>query len=122
MAFSDPQSVNPGGGAVSLPRVNVGANSSTYRSADSTLEFSLSHLYTRRDRIRRTARVDLDKMSADPFIPAQNRLVSASAYVVIDLPSVGFSNTELLNLYKGLEGNLAASTYANMAKLLGGES
>jgi hypothetical protein len=120
MALTDPQSLTISGVTTALPRVNTGNNSSLYKSEGGELELLASSQYGRR--IRRTVRVNSNKVAADPFIPAQNVRLSGSVYLVFDFPEVGFTHTEQLETYKGLQGQLAASSYAVLAKLLGGES
>jgi hypothetical protein len=120
MAFTDPQSIDIGAGAVSLPRTSVGQDNSVYTSADGLLQLKASSTYGKRN--RRTLRIDVTKVTSDPFIPAQNVKVSMSYYVVIDAPPVGFTATEQLNIYKGLKALQLASSDALMSKLLGGES
>lgn len=120
MAFSDPQSVDIGAGAVSLPRVSTNGFSSVYTSADGNLAMTLSHQY--RSRTRRVARLDVKKTAADPLFPAQNAPYSMSLYIVADVPSVGFTPTEVKNIELGLTTNLHASTNANLIKWTQGEN
>jgi hypothetical protein len=120
MSFADPQSVNIGAGAVSLPRVSSGSYSTIYTSADGNLSLSLSHQY--KNRTRRVARVDVRKTAADPLFPAQNAPYTASCYLVVDVPKVGFTAAEVLTIMTGLMTNLTASTNANATKLAQGES
>lgn len=120
MAFTDPISLNPGTGAVSLPRVSTQGNASEYRSADGLLKFTSSHAYGRR--VRRVLRVDWTKISADVIIPSQNARKSMSHYMVFDEPTEGFSLAERTSLYTGFLAVYNASTNAMITKLLGGES
>lgn len=69
-------------------------------------------------RNRRTVRLDFNKIAADP-LTAVNAKFTGSAYLVIDSPTSGFSNTELLNQVHGL---VAYLTDANITKVLNGES
>jgi len=84
------------------------------------VKMSLSHNLGKRN--RHTVRVDLAKVAADPLNAAQNLRYSMSGYFVLDVPPVGFSVTEQVNLVTGLTGNLAASTNANWIKFIGSES
>ena len=120
MALTDPQSVTIDGSTISLPRISVGENKSTYKSADGDTALVATHTYGRR--IRRTVRVDQQKISPDPFIPANNIRNSGSVVLFFDYPLGGFDSDDQLEAYKGLHGLLSASTYANLAKILGGES
>lgn len=120
MAFSDPQSVTISGTANSLPRVSTSGASSTYSSADGLIDLVASHAYGRRT--RRVLRLDHSKITADPFIPDQNRSVSMSNYIVFDLPEVGYTNAEVKAVYDGFKTAFTASSDALITKLLGGES
>lgn len=122
MSLSDPQSITIGStpGTVSLPRVNTAGDRSVYRSSDSSIELIPSTIYGRR--VRRSVRVNFEKVSADVFRPDTNVSLSMSCFVVWDVPVIGFSATEQLDVYKGLTGQLSASTYAVATKVLGGES
>jgi len=120
LSFSDPQSINIGAGAVSLPRVSVGANTSTYTSADGNLQFLIANSYS--NRTRRTARLNVKKTAADPLFPAQNAPYSMSFYVVWDVPTTGFSVAECVAIGSGLLTNLTAATNANLTKIVNGEN
>ncbi|DAD52137.1 TPA_asm: coat protein [ssRNA phage Gerhypos.1_34] len=120
MAFSDPQSVNPGSGATSLPRTGQGAASGSFKSNDGTLTMDVNHIYGKR--IRRSASVALKKYASDPTISGNSVLVGATVRLTIDQPIQGFSVAELTTLVTGLITNLTASSNANVVKLLGGES
>lgn len=120
MAFPDPQAITISGTAVDLPRTSVGTNQSTYQSADGLIVLGASHAYGRRT--RRVIRIDHSKLTADPFIPANNTKVSMSNYMVFDLPPAGYTNAQALAVYAGLKTLLTASSDAIISKLLGGES
>jgi hypothetical protein len=114
--LADPQSVS----GTSLPRTGAGINEGSFTSADQALNLTVQHQY--KTRTRRQVRVDNQKIVADPLFAAQNKRVSASAYLVVDHPQSGFSQAELLTLVTGLLTNLTASTNANLIKVLAGES
>lgn len=119
MALSDPQSITLGG-VQTLPRTAIGQMSSTYSKADGTLRLELTHTVGKRK--RHTARVRVDKIAADPLITTTNVRLSASAYLVIDAPDVGFTVTELSDLVASLTLWFSSNVAANTIKLLGGES
>jgi hypothetical protein len=121
MAFADPQKVKVDGSTeTECPRVDTGNFESTYLSADGLVRLKLATTNGRRK--RHTARIDLSKITTDPFDTTQNEEVSTSAYLVVDRPISGFTNEELKKLVEGLVGFLSASTYSATKKLLGSES
>lgn len=120
MSFADPQSIKINGVTSSLPKVSSGANQSRYESNDGTVELLASSQYG--SRTRRTIRVNLSKVTADPFIPAQNVKVSTSCYLVFDIPPAGYTVEELRKVYEGFVELLSASTAKLITQLLGGES
>lgn len=120
MAFNDPQSITINAVANSLPRVSVGQNQSTYKSADGSVQLVITHTYGKR--VRRTVRLDHSKIAADPLQPGTNRPYSMSSYLVIDTPATGYTSAEIKQIVDGLTAYLTASTGANVTKVLGGES
>jgi len=120
MALSDPQSLTVNGGAQSLARTSTGVNTSSYNKDDQTVGFAVSHQYGKR--YRRTARVTSNKITTDPLLTNVNVRVSASAYIVLDVPQSGFSAAEQKELLLAISTWLSASTGANAAKLVGGEN
>jgi len=118
MAYSDPQSVTIGS-ALSLPRTGQGVGTGTFTKDDGTAQLVVSHANGRR--VRRTARVNFSKVAADPLVTGTNLRLSASAYIVIDVPVNGFTVAEQVQIITGLTTWLTASTNANATKLVGGE-
>jgi len=120
MAFADPQSVTISAVTTSLPRVNTGNNGADYLSSDGLIKLSGANAYGRRT--RRVLRLDHSKVSADPYLPAQNVKVSMSNYIVFDVPVVGYTNAEALAVYTGFKTMFTAGSDLLITKLLGGES
>lgn len=120
MSFADPQKVKVGAKEYELPRVSVGDHNSEYAYSDGSVILKASSAYG--NRTRQTARLDLSKIAPDPFIPANNVKLGMSAYLVIDSPVAGYSNTEKEEAVKGLIESLSASTYLLVKKLIAGES
>lgn len=120
MSFTDPQSITIAAVTTPLPRVSLGKNTSEYLSADGLIKLSASHAYGRRT--RRVLRVDHSKLTADPFIPAQNTKVGMSTYIVFDVPPAGYTNQQQLDVYSGFKALFTATSDAAITKLLGGES
>ena len=122
MAYADPQSVTIGTtpGAVSLPRVNSGSETGKFSNFDAKTSLTAGTTYGRR--IRHQARIDFSKVTADPLVASTNVLVGASAYLVIDAPSSGFSAADQKDLAKALLNWLTASSDAALIKLIAGEN
>lgn len=120
MAFADPQSIKISGVTTSLPRVSVGQNESKYQSADGLITLKASTQYGSRQRA--VIRLDLSKVTADPFIPAQNVKVSESIYLVFDTPAAGYTDAETKAAYDGFIEALQATSSKLITQLLGGES
>lgn len=122
MAFADPQKVKVGAVEKTLPRVNSGNFSSTYLSSDGLTKLTISTQETGRNRKRHSYRVDVSKITEDPFIDNQNDEVSMSTYIVIDRPKVGFTNAEALEVVVGMLNAAVESEDSDLVKLLGSES
>lgn len=120
MALADPQSIKISGTTTSLPRTSTGAFKSIYESADGLIKLSLETASKKRK--RQVARVDVSKITSDPFIPANNVEVSMSFYVVFDRPIVGYTNAEAKAVYDGFIEAVQASSSLIITKLLGSES
>jgi len=120
MAFADPQSVDPGAGAVSLPRTGTGPGTGEFTSADGTLVLSIRH--NRGKRIASSAQVRLSKLVSDPLRPADYKPVEAFITISVNKPLQGFTSTELLTFLNGFIANMAAGTDLNKKKLLGLEN
>jgi hypothetical protein len=120
MSFADPQSVTIVGGAVSLPRIGATQNAGTFQSADGMNRLSVSSSYG--NRTRRIARLDLSKVAANPFDSSVNAKYSMSAYLVVDVPQVGYTTADEVTNAAGLLTWLSATTNAKLTQLMGGEN
>lgn len=120
MSFADPQSVTINAVANSLPRTSAGVNAGTFTKDDGTVKLSVSHNYGKRK--RRTIRLDHSKIAADPLISAQNVGRSMSAYLVVDVPTDGYTIAEQKQIVDALTAYLTASSGARVTQLLGGEN
>jgi len=120
MALADPQSIKIGGTTTSLPKVATGNFESSYESADGLINLKLSTVQNRRK--RQVVRLDVSKITSDPFIPTQNVEVSMSTYLVFDRPKVGYTNAEAKAVYDGFIEALQANSSVLITKLLGSES
>jgi len=121
MSFADPQSVTIVGGATSLPRTASGQNIGAFTSADALTKLSVASDY-KPQRIRRTARLDLSKVAANPFDSSVNARYAMSAYLVVDVPVVGYALADQVTNVSGLLTWLNASSAAKLTQLLGGEN
>jgi len=116
--FSDPQSVTVNAVAQSLPAISRNGDSSLYQKDDATYKLTVAHQY-KPARKRFTVRLDSNKVAADPLTSANNQVYSVSAYLVVDAPIVGYSNSELQQLTSALTAWLSS---ANILKVVGGET
>lgn len=117
--LADPQSVTIDGTPNSLPRVESGINAARYTKDDQTVSLSTSHSYGKR--YRRVVRLDHNKISADPLVPAQNQKLGASMYLVFDQPVTGYTAVDLEKIATGFLAWFTASSNANLKKVLAGE-
>lgn len=120
MAFADPQSVTINGSAKTLPRVSSGTNSGGFKTADGLDALTVSHSYGKR--ARHLIRLDDSKIASDPLMSGQSLPVSMSAYLVVDVPLVGYDQTQQKYVVDALVAYLTASTGARVTQLLGGEN
>lgn len=120
MAFSDPQSIDIGAGAVSLPRTGSGIGTGSFTSGDGTISYTVQNAYG--TRYRRNVAVVIKKYATDPTNSALQKPVQATVRILVDQPIQGFTAAELKTAVTGLFTNLTASTNANLIKLLGGEN
>jgi hypothetical protein len=122
--FSDPISISvgqtnaiSGGTAKSMARIRTDGYMSEYSSSDSLYATKITH--SRGSRTRSEARLDFFTPYTDPST-GLTRTVSASAYVVLNRPSAGFTTTQLTEILTGICGYMSQT--ANMTKFLALES
>ncbi len=120
MAFADPQSVTINAVAQTLPRVSSGVDSGSFQKDDASVKLAVSSNYGKR--VRRTIRLDHRKVAADPLMPSTNTLFTMSAYIVVDVPVVGYTVAEQKQIVDALTAYLTASSGARVTQLLGGEN
>lgn len=120
MSFTDPQTVTINAVPITLPRVSVGPNTSSYAKDDGNVKMTVSHAYGKRT--RRTLRIDHAKIAADPLISAQNIKHTMSTYIVIDVPVTGYTVAEAKQVVDGLTAYLTATSGAMVTALLGGQN
>lgn len=120
MAFADPQSVTINAVSQTLNRTGFGSNSGSFSKDDGTVKLGVSHSYGKRT--RRVIRLDHTKIAADPLQASINVRLSASVYIVADLPAVGYTVAEAKQIVDALTSYLTASSGARVTQILGGES
>jgi hypothetical protein len=120
VAFADPQSITINAIANSLPRTGSGNNEGTFTKDDANLRMEIKHNYAKRT--RSVLKLTHRKVATDPLVAAQNLNYSMGITISVDRPPVGYTPTEVKQIWDGLLANLAASSGANTIKLLGGES
>lgn len=115
--FADPQSITVNAVAQSLPAIERNGNDSTYQKDDGTYQLVIGRQYGKRKRF--TVRINTNKIAADPLSSANNLVYSASAYLVVDAPTIGYTNAELRDFALALT---SWATSANLLRVLGGET
>jgi hypothetical protein len=120
MSFADPQTVTISAVTSPLPKVSTIGDETTYQSADGLIQMLASHDSGKRN--RHLLRINHSKLTADPFIPAENVKVSMSCYIVFDVPPVGYTAVEQLAVYTGFKTQFTATSDTLITKLLAGES
>lgn len=120
--YSDPQSITLNGSAVSLPRTASGVDTGGFTAADGNVKMTVQHQYGKR--ARRTVRIDHKKIVPDELLATVSKQVSASVYIVVDTPLVGYTGAEQKQIIDALTAWLAAGAGAanNALRLVGGES
>lgn len=115
--FADPiANVTYNSVAQTLPRTSTQGNKSVYRKSDGSLVATISH-QSSKNRIRSMLRLD-----RNIDVNSDNVLETYGAYVVLDRPVSGFSETDVINLVTALTGLLTASSNAAITKLYSQES
>lgn len=121
MSFADPQSVTVNAVAQPMARTGSGVSSGAFAHADGTFFLDISHQKVGESRNRRMIKLRQSKITADPYNSDRNIKVGMSTYLVVDAPTVGFTNTELKYVVDALTAYLSASSGAKVTQLLGGE-
>lgn len=119
MAFSDPQTVTINAVPITLPRVGLSLTEGRFQKDDGLAGLRVSQQVGRR--ARRVLRLDHAKIAADPFDSSLNAKYSMSAYLVVDVPLVGYTVAEAKQVVDGLTAYCTASSGARITQLLGGE-
>lgn len=122
--FADPISISvgqtnaiSGGTAKSMARIRSDGYAAEYQTSDGLYSAKITH--TRGSRTRSEARIDFYTPYTDPST-GLTKTVSASAYVVLNRPSAGFTTTQLSDILTGICGYMSQS--AQITKFLALES
>lgn len=117
--LTDPQTITYATVAKNLPAISRGTDSSEYKLNDNGTIYDLlvGHAFKARNRV--FTRLRRDVYAADPIVPAQNILASATCSLTMDFPTVGMTQTDVQNLAKALVGYLVDAT---LLKLITGET
>lgn len=99
--LTSPQIVTISTVANNLDRVESEKTSSIYKNNVGTLELKVSH-QTNKTRVRHMARIDKKVLATDPLTAVQS-FQSLGLYVVIDEPSFGFSDEDILAVWTGFK-------------------
>lgn len=115
--FADPTSITINAAAESFATISRNDSKSTYRTADGEFLLTISRTGNG-TRNRHLVRIDREKIAANP-VDSSNAEVSASVYVVMDVPEWGFTAAEVSDIVDGLASFL---TEANVTKVIAGET
>jgi len=112
MALADPQTF----GSSTLNLIRPEPTRSTYQNSDGDIRLIVSYQQDKQ-KTRYLVRAEADSVETDPLTGA-SKLVVLSAYVVIDQPALGISDTEAKDHTLNLLTWLSASSAANLVKVL----
>lgn len=119
MAYTDPQTVTINSVAQTLARTGMTDQLGTFQKDDGTVVLLVGQQKGRRN--RRSLRLNFRKIAADPLMADRNLEYTMSAYLVVDVPTVGFTVAEAKQVVDALTAYLTASSGARVTQLLGGE-
>jgi hypothetical protein len=115
MALADPQSFD----SATLNLIKPEPTRSTYATADGTERFIVSYQEDKQ-KTRYLVRGEKDVIATDPITGASVKK-TLSAYMVIDQPVYGFTDTEAKDFALAIGTWLSASSAANLVKVLGNQ-
>lgn len=101
-------------------RIGNDVNSAVYQTADGNDRLTVSH--SLKNRNRHTIRLDRTKIAANPFDAAIDQEYSMSTYVVVDVPKIGFTASEMNYHSQLLTAIMVAGTPDYVLRVLQGES
>jgi hypothetical protein len=123
MALSDPTKFKEvAGSEVEAFRVSTGDFKTIYETSDGANTLTVSTQESASGRKRHLVRIDVSKLTTNPYEESKKQDISMSCYLVIDRPIAGFTVSEAKKLVEGLVGLLSASSYSVTEKVLGSQS
>lgn len=120
MALADPQSITIGGTAFSVARMPF-TEKGTSVFTDPTGLVDLSILQNKGRRSRSAIRISKRIEATDPLTAVKSS-EQATVYLMVDRPLLGFTNADLKAMVDALAAYTAASSGANLLKVLAGEA
>lgn len=119
--YADPLTVTVNSVAKTLPRIfSESGQPSTFKVGDDSFKLEISHSTVGGRRERHLVRLTQRLIGADPLNPALNVENKSNVYIVLDNPSVGFTDAQLGYLVQALADFIGDST--NKTKFIGGEA
>lgn len=122
MALADPISVTIDTEAIPLSRIATGDTSGKFQNSDKTVTLLVRPRTTAAGRRANVIQLRQKKVTTDPLVSTTNVEVEASVAVTVNLPSTGYTSSDVAKLYKALGGLLTASSDAVFTKIVNGES
>lgn len=122
MAFPDPLSLTIAAVATNFNKLAAATDSkpSVFQTADSAYRFSVSHAYGKR--IRRVARLDHKRFAPDVLQPATMVPYTMSCYLVVDVPTAGYSIADQKIICTVLTDFTARTSGSDLQKVLEGHT
>lgn len=117
--FADPQTITIDTVAQTLNRTGSTENGGRFATSNRSHRLDVNHQYGKR--VRHQIKLQFDTLTANPLISGQNVSQSMSTYLVVDLPA-GYDTVAAKKVVDGFIAYLAATSGAQVTKLLGGES
>lgn len=118
--FAEPYPITVSAVTRDLWRVGTGDNSGSFKDVAGSTLAAFSHTYGKRS--RHNARFTDIKTTADPLVTGSNFIAMMGMNLTFDLPPVGYTAAEAQAFITGCFTSLTASSGANIAKILSGQS
>jgi rRNA processing protein Krr1/Pno1 len=119
--YADPLTVTVNSVAKTLPRIfSEQGQPSTFKVSDDSFKLEVSHSTVGGRRERHLVRLSQRIIGTDPLNAALNVENKTNCYIVLDNPSVGFTDAQLGYLVTALADFISDS--GNLVKFIGGEA